>query len=103
MIRPPPPPLARSAEIKALIGEVARRHSVSVELIRSRRRSAEIVRARWEAIRLVHERFPALSSPQLGRLFGKDHSTILGVLGRRNGGHSLSRRKRAGNPVNLAG
>lgn len=68
--------------IDAIIAACARRHRVSVADILGPRRFKHIVAARWEAIRAVAAEFPEFSTPRLGRIFGRDHTTILWALGR---------------------
>ena len=65
-----------------IIREVAGRHGMTVGIVLSPRRSRRVVRCRYEAIRAVHEAKPHLSSPELGQIFGRDHTTILYALGR---------------------
>lgn len=68
-----PAPRATSAEI---IKEVSLKHHVSVEEIVSQIRSAWVVAARFEAMyRIREERH--LSWAQIGRLFGRDHTSVL--------------------------
>lgn len=66
----------------ALIEEVAKRHGLTAFDVVSRCREHRVVAARYEAIRIVHAARPTMSSPQLGRLFNRDHSTVLYALGR---------------------
>lgn len=68
-----PTPGASSA---AIIKEVSLKHGVSVDDMISEIRSVPVVGARYEAIyRIREERH--LSWAQIGRLFNRDHSTIL--------------------------
>lgn len=67
---------------RALIEEVAKRHGLTAGHIVSRCRERRIVVARYEAIIAVHRARPTMSSPQLGRMFNLDHSTVLYALGR---------------------
>lgn len=61
----------------ALIAEVAAKHDVTVEDILSASRQNRIVQARREAIWVVRNARPALSYPALGRIFRRDHSTVM--------------------------
>ncbi|MBX3751922.1 MAG: hypothetical protein KF897_17725, partial [Opitutaceae bacterium] len=45
-------------------------------------RTRHVVEARFEAIRLVRAARPDLSLPAIGRLFNRDHTTILHALKR---------------------
>jgi hypothetical protein len=56
---------------------VARKHGVTLADIVGERRSRKIVAARWEALYLVSTHMRSLSLVVLGRLFKRDHTTIL--------------------------
>ena len=71
-VRRPTPRDARMALIRA----VARRHGVTVREIMGRRALSHLVAARRAAIVAIYDNFPD-SLPQIGRLFGRDHTTIL--------------------------
>lgn len=88
--------LARPAEtprqqIRALIDEVIKRHAkrvrpgfaVTYADVMSTRRDRHIVVVRHACIRRVHEARPDLSTPALGRIFGRDHTSVLYALGGR--------------------
>lgn len=68
----------------AVIGEVAARHNLSVKTLLGRERYKHTVRARKAAIRAVAKRCPAMSVTDIGRVFGRDHTTIIHALGRRS-------------------
>ena len=72
---------------RQLIAAVASEAGVGVRDIYSRSRRSHVCQTRREAMRAVAARFPKLSMPQIGRLFGREHTTVLYSLGR------LSRRK----------
>lgn len=72
--------------VKAILSEVAGRHGVTIAAITGRSVRREIVAARHEAIALAHAARPDLSLPALGRLFRRDHTTILNAL--RKGGRT---------------
>lgn len=61
---------------------VAERHGISPCDIRSNGRSKRFVRARDEAIRIVADEWPELSLTSIGRIFNRDHSTIIHSLGK---------------------
>lgn len=59
-----------------LVAEICREHHVPIAEVLSRRRNAPIAAVRkvvWAE--LYHDR--GLSYPDIGRLFGRDHSTVL--------------------------
>jgi chromosomal replication initiation ATPase DnaA len=66
----------------AILREVADRHGVSLASILGQGRAAELVAARHEAVALVHAARPDLSLPALGRIFKRDHTSILNALRR---------------------
>lgn len=66
--------------IRSIIATVADEHGVSVQDILSVTRSQKIVLARQHAIHEVKTRRPSLSLPQIGRTFGRDHTTVLHSL-----------------------
>jgi chromosomal replication initiation ATPase DnaA len=61
---------------------VALRRDVSPDDIIGPRRDRHLVAARYEAIRLVKDHCPHLSYPGIGRVFHRDHTSILNALGR---------------------
>ena len=64
----------------AIVGDVASRHGVTVEEILGPRRHRHIINARFEAIAKVVEARPQWSYPTIGKLFNRDHSTIMSAL-----------------------
>jgi chromosomal replication initiation ATPase DnaA len=60
-----------------LIREIAEKHGILVADIKSQSRAAAIVEIRHEAVAYVYQRRPDLSLAQIGRIFGRDHTTIL--------------------------
>lgn len=74
--------LSPRAEIQAVIDRIAREHNVTAGDIVSPKRTRAIVKARDQAILEVSTRWPWLSLPKLGKIFGRDHTTIM---------HSLSK------------
>lgn len=71
-----------SEDARHIIMEVAIAHGVSYEDILGRSRARHLVAARHEAIYEVRKRRPHLSLPQIGRIFKRDHTTILHALRR---------------------
>jgi len=63
-----------------LIAEIAEQHDVSLADVIGPSRFRHIINARFAAIRAVRQRYPEMSLPQLGRLFNRDHTTILHAL-----------------------
>lgn len=71
----------RRAEAIARI--VAEDHGLRFGELCSGRRDRALVDARHEAIWRIHERCPLLSMPDIARIFGMNHTTVLWVLGRK--------------------
>lgn len=81
-----PVPLIGSPSWKVIVTLVALRHGVTFEEIIGRDRNKHITAARRDAIHLVHTH-TRFSLNALGRLFGRDHTSIMYALGRvRKGG-----------------
>lgn len=74
---PPQPPRVRCMTI---IREVALKHGIAVEALLGQSRNRSMVPIRDEAIAAVHHARQDLSLPQLGRVFHRDHTTILHSL-----------------------
>lgn len=66
-------------ERMAIIANVAKRHGVTVKQIMGKSRLAEHVEARWAAMRIIHALYGD-SSTRIGRLFNRDHTTVLHAL-----------------------
>lgn len=69
----------------AIVEEIANRHEVKVADILSPKRCKKIVAARDEAIRALGIANPRWSYPDLGRFFGRDHTTIMHSLQKTGG------------------
>jgi len=69
--------------VRPLIERVGAFHGVSFDEIIGPRRDRKTVAARFDAIAAVHKARPDLSTPQLGRIFNRDHTSILHALSRR--------------------
>lgn len=65
---------------KQIIAKVAAHHGFTYEEILSKRRDVRLVVARHEAMRAVRDAKPEYSLPKLGRLFKRDHSSVLYAL-----------------------
>ena len=63
-----------------IVARVAEKHGMTIGDIRGKSRLQAHVDARWEAIQAVRLAFPDDSFPQLGRLFNRDHTTIMHAL-----------------------
>lgn len=70
---------------KEIIAKVAAMHNMTAAEILSNRRHRPVVEARHDAIKAVADARPDLSLPQIGRIFGKDHTSIIHALNRRGG------------------
>lgn len=64
----------------SLIEQIAARHGVTMATIIDHDRRPHVTVARREAIAAVHRQFPAWSYPVLGKVFRRDHSTIMHAL-----------------------
>ncbi|HYD87137.1 MAG TPA: helix-turn-helix domain-containing protein [Vitreimonas sp.] len=74
-----------ATRVKAIVERCAARHGFTADQLKAKGRSRPLVKARNEAIQLVAKCFPDFSYPHLGKIFRRDHTTImhaLGVLGR---------------------
>ncbi len=65
--------------VRAIVASVALESGIPAEEIVGRSQSQATVRARWQAIARVREHTDA-STPQIGRWFGRDHSSVLYAL-----------------------
>jgi len=63
-----------------IVARVAEKHGLTIGDIRGKSRLQAHVDARWEAIQAVRLAFPDDSLTQLGRLFNRDHTTIMHAL-----------------------
>lgn len=70
----------KRAHIKSLIAKAAQDNGVSYEDIMSRARPQNICRARFDAIAAVASAYPDMSFPRIGRIFQRDHSSIVHAL-----------------------
>ncbi len=67
-------PVAMTAD--KIIGKVSQKYGVSIEDLKSSKRTKHIAHARHVAVYLLRE-LTDMSLPQLGKYFGRDHTTIL--------------------------
>jgi hypothetical protein len=69
--------------VKDIVDEVLKNNSGwSWEDIKSKRRNRSLVAVRHACMKEVHRQRPDLSFPQLGRIFNRDHSSLLHAVGR---------------------
>lgn len=73
---------------REIISKVAKAYGLSVEALTGPSRKRAVVEARWEAMRRLKAE-TKLSSPQIGALFNRDHTTVLHALGTLK--HSVAR------------
>lgn len=69
------------AKVHRIAAEIGAAHGVTVHEILGSDRRAAVVDARYDTIRRVKEENPAWTTTQLGKLFGRDHTTICYALG----------------------
>lgn len=70
-------PVQLAREPKRIIAHTAEAFGFTYADILGPRQLAPLVRARWAAIAAVREARPDISTTQLGRVFNRDHTTIL--------------------------
>jgi hypothetical protein len=70
----------KRSHIKSLIANAAKVNGVTYDAIMSRARPRDVCRARFAAITAVAAAYPDMSFPRLGRIFNRDHSTIVHAL-----------------------
>lgn len=67
-------------EADEIIRRIAKEYGTTVATIKGRRRAAPIVAARWAAISAVRDAYPEITLIDLGRLFNRDHTSIIHVF-----------------------
>jgi chromosomal replication initiation ATPase DnaA len=70
-------------ELRDIIDKVARMHGSTFRAVMSKGRTDKIAHARQACICAVKEARPTMSLPQVGRVFGIDHSSVLHSLKKR--------------------
>ena len=65
-----------------IISEVAAEYGVTVDEIRGPRRHGDLVKPRHAAMCRVYLQRPDMTLPEIGRLFRKDHTTVLHAIKR---------------------
>jgi chromosomal replication initiation ATPase DnaA len=81
--RHPAVPRERRAPPRVLIERVAAWHRLPTTAILSTRRDRPAIVARWDAVVAVKMAYPTISFARLGRLFDRDHTTIMHALRKR--------------------
>lgn len=74
------PAQTKRTHIKALIAKAAQDNGVTYEAIMSRARPRDVCRARFDAIAAVSAAYPDMSFPRIGKIFNRDHSSIVHAL-----------------------
>jgi len=70
----------KRTHIKSLIANAAKVNGVTYEAIMSRARPRDVCRARFDAIAAVSAAYPDMSFPRIGKIFNRDHSSIVHAL-----------------------
>lgn len=70
----------KRSHIKSLIAKAAQDNGVTYEAIMSRARPRDVCRARFDAIAAVSAAYPDMSFPRLGKIFNRDHSSVVHAL-----------------------
>ena len=65
--------------IEKIISEVSRKYGVSEDDIRSKKKSENIANARHICVYIIR-RMTDLSLPSIGKIFSRDHSTVLSSI-----------------------
>ena len=68
--------------IRAMIAAEAKAAGLSLADVLGPSRRRSVVSVRHRAIRLVHAAYPNKSFPEIGRIFARDHATVMYALGR---------------------
>jgi hypothetical protein len=74
------PAQTKRTHIKSLIAKAAQDNGVTYEAIMSRARPRDVCRARFDAIASVAAAYPDMSFPRIGKIFNRDHSSIVHAL-----------------------
>jgi chromosomal replication initiation ATPase DnaA len=100
--------LTKRERIRRVIGRIAQEHGSTLDEVLSHSRVKHVVRARHLAMRAIIEANPELSFPHIGRLFNRDHSTVMSAIGkmgmkpRTEGKDEYAKYKKVGQPVTEA-
>jgi chromosomal replication initiation ATPase DnaA len=63
-----------------IIARVAFEHGMTVADLTGPCRRKEYVHARWQAMKAIRAQFPKDSLAEIGRLFNRDHTTVIHAL-----------------------
>ena len=74
---------------RGIVKRVSTRRRVAIMLIASASRMRIAVEARNEAMYLIKESHPKVSSPQIGKWFGRDHTSVLHGIASHQERHNL--------------
>lgn len=81
-------PLTRRARNIKIIEDVCAIHGVAYRELMSHDRRHKVVDARHEAIALIAKHNPDFSFPRIGKIFNRDHTTVMFALQR----HGMTRK-----------
>ncbi|PLP56243.1 hypothetical protein CYK37_26030 [Mesorhizobium loti] len=70
---------------REIISRVGALHGYRLDEITGPRLEKKLVQARFDAIKAVADARPDMSLPQIGRIFNRDHTSILHALKKRGG------------------
>lgn len=65
---------------RTVMAQIASSHGMSVDVLTGKSQSKPIVCARHHAMYEVVRRCPHMSWPEIGRTFGKDHTTVMSAV-----------------------
>ena len=68
-----------SVTVDRILEKVSQKYGISVEDIKGRKRTKEIALVRHRSIYIIRK-LTDLSFPAIGKLFGRDHTTIMASL-----------------------
>lgn len=68
--------------VRQIVAEASQEYGVPIHLIFSRHKRSDVIMARWAAMYRTKEGNPSLSAPQIGEMFGRDHTSVLSGLAR---------------------
>jgi hypothetical protein len=75
------PVTAPAYRVRLIISEAAVKFRTTPEAILGTSRQGYIVNARYFAMREVKRTHPHMSYPQIGRIFNRDHTTVMYAIG----------------------
>lgn len=76
---------------REIISRVGALHGYTLAEITGPRLEKKLVQARFDAIKAVADGRPDMSLPQIGRVFNRDHTSILHALNKRGGRQNRER------------